>query len=183
MIQFKLEKFWQKIMLKKASTIFLAITLVAVMAIGFDMDQAEAKKASGTYVSKYGKATSDIVCGDRLCSEPDMPKQPIKTPTVETHPKSTSTNTCGNNAVQTDNGCANLKIDGAKITKSYYHKSTGTTTIKIDAQNNGKLTINSPLNNAFILVDGEEWDDVFSDGKQVVIEFFAGTEKIEIFGN
>lgn len=171
-----------KTMLKKVSTIFLAITLVAVMAIGLDMESADAKKASGTFNPKYGSATADIVCGDRLCSEPDMPK-PITTPKYEEHPETKSTNTCGNNAIQTESGCANLMINGAKITKSYYHASTGVTTIKINSQNDGKLIINGPLNNAFILVDGEEWDDVLFDGKQTVIEFFAGTEKIEIFGN
>ncbi|QUC64075.1 hypothetical protein NsoK4_06390 [Nitrosopumilus sp. K4] len=169
-------------MLKKASTIFLAITLVAVMVVGFDMESADAKKASGTFNPKYGSATAGIVCGDRLCSEPEMPK-PISTPKTEKHPEPKSTNTCGNNAIQTESGCSNLRINGAKITKSYYHASTGVTTIKITAQNDGKLTINAPLNNAFILVDGEEWNDVLLDGKQTVIEFFAGTEKIEIFGN
>ena len=34
-----------------------------------------------------------------------------------------------------------------------------------------------------VLVDGEEWDDVIVSGSNVTIEFFAGTEKIKIYGN
>ena len=41
----------------------------------------------------------------------------------------------------------------------------------------GKMT---KLYDVLVLVDGEEWDDVLVTEKQTTIEFFAGTEKIEL---
>ena len=178
-----------KFMLKNASTIFLAITLIAVMAIGLHVEPADAfKKSQGTYNQKYGLATKNIVCGDRLCSEPDMPTQPTTPtpkPTVPTTPK-TSVNTCSTASIQVDSDCLSFKINGATVKSSFYDKTTDSTTIQINADNNGKIVISdahSLLSASFILVDGEEWDDVSMDKSGLTIEFFAGAETIEIFGN
>lgn len=62
-------------MQNKVATTFLAITLIAVMMIGMQIEPVDAKKAQGTYVQKYGSARKHIVCGDRLCNEPDATKQ------------------------------------------------------------------------------------------------------------
>ena len=56
-------------MQKRFSTTFLAIALIAVMMVGMQIESVDAKKAQGTYNTKYGSATNSIVCGDRLCSE------------------------------------------------------------------------------------------------------------------
>ena len=183
MIQFKLEKFFQDAMLKEATTIFLAITLIAAVVVGIGIEPADAKKASGTHNQKFGSQTAGIVCGDRLCSEPEESEQPVKSVTVPTtEPK---TNMCGSNSIQTESGCLNTKITGAKIASSSYDDATRSTIIQINAQNDGKITIMNAnsLNDPFVLVDDEQWDDVFVDGNQVTIEFYAGTETIEIFGN
>lgn len=170
-------------MLKEATTIFLAITLIAALAVGIGVGPADAMKASGTYNQKYGSRTAGIVCGDRLCSEPEEPEQPVKSVTVSTTKSEMSM--CGGNSIQTAQGCLNAKITGAKITNSFYDAATKSTTIQINAQDDGKLTIKNAntINDPFILVDDEQWDDVFVDGNQITIEFFAGTETIEIFGN
>ncbi|QMU53456.1 MAG: DUF1264 domain-containing protein [Nitrosopumilus sp.] len=47
----------------------LAVTLSVVTVSITDFQDAEAAKASGTNTPKYGSATKDKVCGDRLCSE------------------------------------------------------------------------------------------------------------------
>lgn len=176
-------------MLKNASTIFLAITLIASMAIELQVEPADAlKKSQGTYNQKYGSDTQNIVCGDRLCSEPDMPKQPSKTATKPTIPTTSKTtiNTCDATSIQIESDCLNFKINGATVKDSYYNKITDSTTIQIHAENNGEIAItdaHSLLRSSFILVDGEEWNDVDTDKTGLTIEFFAGTETIEIFGN
>jgi hypothetical protein len=176
-------------MLKNASTIFLAITLIAAMAIGLQVEPADAlQKSQGTYNQKYGSDTKNIVCGDRLCSESDVPKQSSQTTTESTIPmKSKPTiNTCDVTSIQIESDCLTFKINGATVKDSYYDKTTDSTTIQINAANNGQITItdaHSLLRSSFILVDGEEWNDVNVDKTGLTIEFFAGTETIEIFGN
>ena len=54
----------------------LAVTLSIVTVSIMDFQYAEAAKASGTSTPKYGAATKDKVCGDRLCSE--IPSEKIK---------------------------------------------------------------------------------------------------------
>ena len=159
--------------------IVFTIALVATMGVVSVIDvlpEAEAKRSKGNPNTKYGIGTSGIVCGDRLCSEADAPKTVVKTPEKQ-YPK--MTNTCANNAIKTDSGCSSVSITGAKITKSHSDASSGTT-IMINSYEDGYITINTALNNVLVLVDGEEWDDVLVTEKQTTIEFFAGTEKIEL---
>ena len=52
----------------------LLLVLIPFFIYGLTIDylpNAEATKSKGTALTKYGSATSDIVCGDRLCSEQD----------------------------------------------------------------------------------------------------------------
>jgi len=173
---------------KKFATTFLVITLVAVMMIGLQIESVDAKKSQGTFNPKYGSATNHIVCGDRLCSEVDMPKQSTTVttkPTVTTNSQ-TTVNTCSSNSIQMESNCLNFNINGAVVNSSTFDEPSGSTTIQIQATDDGKLTINassSILDTIFVLVDGEESNDIIINGSRITIEFFAGTETIEIFGN
>lgn len=71
-----------------ATSIFLsAILLTAGVAAMIDFaPEAFALKAKGVSTQKYGSATKNKVCGDRLCSEPaptkTMPSKTMTTPTI-----------------------------------------------------------------------------------------------------
>ena len=160
------------------TTTFLAITLIAVMMIGMQIEFVDAKKSQGTYVQKYGSATKHIVCGDRLCSEVTVSKQ---SSTITTEP--TKTSMCNRSSIQTESNCLSFSINSGTVKNSSYDNISGSTTIQIQTTNDGQITINTALDTAFILVDGEEWDDVIVSDSSTIIEFLAGTETIEIFGN
>ena len=160
------------------TTTFLAITLIAVMMIGMQIEPVDAKKSQGTYVQKYGSATKHIVCGDKLCSEVTVSKQ---SSTIATEP--TKTSMCNRSSIQTESNCLGFSINSGTVKNSSYDNMSGSTTIQIQTTNDGQITINTALDTAFILVDGEEWDDVIVSGSSTIIEFLAGTETIEIFGN
>lgn len=185
MIQFKLKSQIKKIMQKKFTMTVLAITLIAVMVIGMQIESVDAKKSKGTYNPQFGSATKHIVCGDRLCSDTDIQKQSSTVTTKSVNSK-TTTNTCSNYAIQMESNCSSFNISGAVVKSSTFDESSGSTIIQIQATDDGKLTINassSILDTIFVLVDGEESDDIFINGSRITIEFFAGTETIEIFGN
>ena len=165
-------------MQKRFATTFLAIALIAVMMVGMQIESVDAKKAQGTYNPKYGSATSSIVCGDRLCSESDTPKQSPVTPELKK-----TTSICNSSSIQIESICSSFSINGGTVKGSVFDSTTGSTTILIQAVNDGSITIRTALDSVFILVDGEESDDVIVSGSSTVIEFFAGTETIEIFGN
>ena len=78
--------------------------------------------------------------------------------------------------------CLNFNITGATVKKSSFDKASDSTIIQIQATDDGELTINtekSMLNKiSMVLVDGEEWDDVSVSSSNIIIDFFAGTEKI-----
>ena len=174
-------------MQKRISTIFLMVAIVSVMTMGVGIDSVDAKKSSGTYNQKYGSATKAIVCGDRLCSEISTEEEEKK-PQKGTQTKSKTTSSgCGSNSIQTGAGCTAVEISGATIQNSKYVKDSGKIVIYLQAENDGKIKImNSNLTEesiGLVLVDGEEWDDVIVSGSNVTIEFFAGTEKIKIYGN
>jgi len=95
-------------------------------------------------------------------------------------------NTCSNYAIQMESNCLSFNINGAVVKSSTFDESSGSTTIQIQGTDDGKLTItasSSVLNTIFVLVDGEESDDIIINGSRMTIEFFAGTETIELFGN
>ena len=172
-------------MQKRFLTTFLAIALIAVMMVGMQIESVDAKKAQGTYNPKYGSATNSIVCGDRLCSESDTPKQspvtPEQSPVTPELKKTTSI--CDRSSIQIESICSSFSIIGGTVKGSVFDSTTGSTTILIQAVNDGSITIRTALDSVFVLVDGEESDDVIVSGSSTVIEFFAGTETIEIFGN
>jgi glyoxylase-like metal-dependent hydrolase (beta-lactamase superfamily II) len=61
----------------------LILTLSIIPALTFDIiPDAEAAKSQGTFMLRTG-STGSPVCGDRLCSEPEAPKQPLVTEPIE----------------------------------------------------------------------------------------------------
>lgn len=185
MIRFKLKWDHRIKMQKRFATTFLAIALVAVMMVGMQSEYADALKAQGKHNQMYGSATKNIVCGDRLCSEPETPEQTPVTPkqTPATPEPKKTTGTCNKSTIQLKTSCTSFSINGGTVNGSVFDNASESTTIQIHAQNDGSITINTALNSAFILVDGEEWDDVIVSGSSTTIEFLAGTQTIEIFGN
>ena len=180
MIQFKLQTDPKKNMQGRFVTTLLTITLIAMMVIGMQIEPVDAKKAQGTYIQKYGSATKHIVCGDRLCDKEDAPKQQHSIMPIET---ARTADMCGINSIQMKSGCLSFSINRGIVKDSAYDSISGSTTIQIQSPDNGRIVINTALDSAFVLVDGEEWDDVIISGSSTTIEFLAGTETIEIFGN
>ena len=77
-------------------------------------------------------------------------------------------------------------IVGSTIKDTKIDRQSGTVIVLIDAQDDGKIMLNLPsiIKDVFmVIVDGEEWDDASIDGNKIKVYFYAGTEKIEIFGN
>ena len=56
----------------------ILFVLFSIVLFADNIDYADALKAQGTGLSpkSFGKATSDVVCGDKLCSE--IPPQHIE---------------------------------------------------------------------------------------------------------
>jgi len=61
--------------LKKNILLLLIIPLFSLSLIFDNFEDSEAAKSQGTFMLKTGSAGSPV-CGDRLCSEPEVPKQP-----------------------------------------------------------------------------------------------------------
>ena len=60
------------LLMKKQLTVAFSIAILLTFAAVGSTDvlqTADATKASGTPIQKYGSATKSIVCGDKLCSE------------------------------------------------------------------------------------------------------------------
>ena len=123
-------------MQRRFTTTFLAITLIAAMMIGMQMESVDAKKSQGTYVQKYGSATKHIVCGDRLCDEKDISKQPS---TIPTEP--TKTSMCNRSSIQTESNCLSFNINGGTVKRSSYDNMSGSTILQIHTTNDGQITI------------------------------------------
>lgn len=106
-------------------------------------------------------------------------------PTITTNSQ-TTVNTCSSNSIQMESNCLKFNINGAVVKSSTFDESSGSTTIQIQATDDGELTINassSILDTIFVLVDGEESNNIIINGFSMTIEFFAETETIEIFEN
>ncbi|MFB5635706.1 MAG: hypothetical protein ACE5RB_03675 [Nitrosopumilus sp.] len=171
-------------MQKRFATIFLATALIAVMAIGMQIESADAKKAQGTYNQKYGKANAGIVCGDRLCSEVGQDENPNISTTGKHMKKSTQDDSVIDHKNK-KHGDSTDSITGAILKSNNFDRTSGIITVVIDAFDDGSIKIDIPQINTvdMIIVDGEEWDDAYVDGNTVKVYFLAGTEKIEIVGN
>jgi len=74
----------------------ISILLTAGIAASVDViEDADALKSKGTRQQKYGSATKNLVCGDKLCSEiegtpePKKEVEPVPTPKAEPAPTPT----------------------------------------------------------------------------------------------
>ena len=78
---------------KYFSLVIVAIIFSMVMIVPSDMTQtADAAKASGVKNQQYGQATSNKVCGDRLCTPEDFTKEGTKKEITPTGKSSISSN-------------------------------------------------------------------------------------------
>ena len=167
--------------MKQHISVTFMIAVLATMSVVAAIDtmpEAEAKKGQGVYNQKYGSSTSNIVCGDRLCSEVDNKSDYSEPRTAEK--KSTSSKSMHIGSVMINS------ITGATVTDAKVDKRAGTVTLSIQSQDDGKIKMDIPssIKDAFmVIVDGEEWDDAYIDGEKIKVYFYAGTEQIEIIGN
>lgn len=155
-------------------------TMAVVGAVNVVPEAEAFQKGQGVSNPQYGSATKAIVCGDMLCSE----KYPTETPQkkmkvesekVKTPMKETSTKP---NLIET--------TTGATILETAILSQSDMISVSINAYDDGKITINLPsiLSEVYmVLVDGEEWDSAYINEDKLDVYFYAGTEKIEIFGN
>ncbi len=78
---------------KYLSLVIAAIIFSMVMIVPSDMMQtADAAKAAGVKNQQYGQATSNKVCGDRLCTPEDFTKEGTKKEITPTEKSSISSN-------------------------------------------------------------------------------------------
>ncbi len=78
---------------KYLSLVIVAIIFSMVMIVPSDMTQsADAAKATGVKNQQYGQATSNKVCGDRLCTPEDFTKEGTKKEITPTGKSSISSN-------------------------------------------------------------------------------------------
>jgi len=171
-------------MQKRFATIFLATALIAVMMVGMQIESVDAKKAQGVHNQKYGSATKNIVCGDRLCSETGHDVSTNVSANTKYMEKSTRNDSMGDHGNK-KHGSSSDSITGAVLKSNSFDRGTGTITILIDAFDDGKIKIDIPQINTvdMVIVDGEEWDDAYVEGNTVKVYFLDGAEKIEIIGN
>ena len=167
---------------------FLSVTVMVAMiatisavAVVETISEVEALKGQGVYNGQYGSATKGIVCGDMLCSE--IGKEQTTKSSGESH-----INTESSSSTMTQTGGISVdSIIGATIKNTEIDKQSGIVVVSIDAQDDGMVMLNldSMIKDIFmVIVDGEEWDDVYIDNEnKMEIHFYAGTEKIEILGN
>ena len=160
------------------SVVFMIAILatVAVVAAVDTMPNAEAKKGQGVPTSKFGLGTKGIVCGDQLCANVKHADSPMVSAATKS-PSSMGTSS---------GGTVIDSITGATLKAIKIDKNASIAKITIDANDDGKIKFNIPPaigDVSMVIVDGEQWDDVYIDGNQIKVYFFAGTEKIEIIGN
>lgn len=167
--------------MKRTFSVTFMIAILATMAVVTATDampEAEAlQKSKGVQNQKYGSVNKGIVCGDMLCSEAgqtvassDVSVMKTKSPSMQIQVGEISVDS----------------VIGAMIKNTTVNKQSGSVTLTIDAQEDGKIILNLPsaITDAFmVIVDDEEWDDAYIDGNKIKVYFYAGTEKIEIIGN
>ena len=175
-------------------TLFSVTVMVAMIATistvtAMEMiSEVDALKGKGVYNGQYGSATKGIVCGDMLCSE--VEKEQTAKPSGESQTKTESSVSVSSSAamIPTGNEISVDSIMGATIKNTEVDKQSGIVVVSIDAQDDGMVMLNldSAIQDVFmVIVDGEEWDDAYinDENNMIEIHFYAGTEKIEIFGN
>ena len=184
MIQFKFKEDLRKKMQKRIATIFLATALIAVMMVGMQIESVDAKKAQGTYNQKYGSATKNMVCGDRLCSETGQDESTNVSETGKYMEESTHDDSAKDHGNKKYSGSSD-SITGAVLKSNIFDRASNTVTVLIDAFDDGEIKIDTPQFDTvdMVIVDGEEWDDAYVDGNTVTVYFLAGAEKIEIIEN
>ena len=166
--------------MKRIFSVTVMVVILATMTTVVTTNtipDADALKGKGVDNGKYGSATKGIVCGDMLCSEIEQ---------TETSHDSTTKIKSLPSAPTSQEGILVDSVIGATMKDVKIDRQSGIVTVSVDAQNDGKMTVNldSTINDVFmVIVDDEEWDDVFMDENKIQIDFYAGTEKIEILGS
>jgi predicted secreted protein with PEFG-CTERM motif len=94
---------------------------------------------------------------------------------------------CGPGELSASGTCIPYTITTGSVSGAMFSSTSNSLTLQISSLGmDGTLTVN-PSTDAIrgifmVLVDGEEWDDAVINGNQVVVDFPAGTNEIEIIG-
>ena len=94
---------------------------------------------------------------------------------------------CGPGELSASGACVPYTITAGSVSGAMFSSASNSLTVQISSLGmDGTLTINPPTDAIrgifMVLVDGEEWDDVEINGNQVMVDFPAGTNEIEIIG-
>jgi len=93
---------------------------------------------------------------------------------------------CGPGELAASGACIPYTITSGSASGAVFSTASNSLTIQISSLMDGTLTINPPMEAIrgifMVLVDGEEWDDVEINGNEVIVDFNAGTNEIEIIG-
>ena len=93
---------------------------------------------------------------------------------------------CGPGELSASGQCIPYMITAGSVSGAMFSAASNSLTVQISSLSDGTLTIN-PSTEAIrgifmVLVDGEEWDDAEINGNEVIVDFPAGTNEIEIIG-
>lgn len=93
---------------------------------------------------------------------------------------------CGPGELSASGQCIPYTITSGSASGAMFSASSNSLTVQISSLSDGTLTINPSIEGIrgifMVLVDGEEWDDVEINGNEVIVDFPAGTNEIEIIG-
>lgn len=94
---------------------------------------------------------------------------------------------CGNNMLSIEEICIPYEIEGGEVTGTTVNSDQNSIVLDIYAHDDGKLQIDFPSDVIddifFVMVNGEEANDVKIDEQTVKVYFLADTENIEFVGS
>ncbi len=93
---------------------------------------------------------------------------------------------CGPGELSASGQCIPYMITAGTVSGAMFSSASNSLTVQISSLSDGTLTINPSMEAIrgifMVLVDGEEWDDAEINGNEVIVDFPAGTNEIEIIG-
>ena len=93
---------------------------------------------------------------------------------------------CGPGELSASGQCIPYTITAGSVSGAMFSSESNSLTVQISSLSDGTLTINPSIEGIrgifMVLVDGEEWDDAEINGNEVIVDFPAGTNEIEIIG-
>lgn len=158
--------------MSKTSLVFM-LAIVATMSVVSSVSMTPDAEAFKRIPIKSIDATNGIVCGDRLCSQSASDET--------TNSSALEPIIIEDYSIKTDNS----ESKATHETKKYhvFAHTQQSIILSFDSQIDGSISVELPEelgNVSMVIIDGEEWDDILIDENELSIDYFAGTETIEI---